>query len=455
MERKKISPVYREVLALTLPIALQNIFSTAVTSADVVMVGCIGQDALSATSLAGQVQFVLNLIFLGLTLGTGLMVAQYWGRKDMHTIERILAIGLKIAFAIALVFFTAAFFFAPQLMRLFTSDQVLITYGSKYLRIVSVSYLFLSISQIYQAVLKSVGQVRKSTMISSTALILNILFNAILIFGWFGIPKMGVAGAALGTLLARGVELAWCLLESVFGKRVHIKWACLREKNRLLLRDFWSYALPITLNGLSWGSAFASYSVIMGHLGSDVVAANSIAVVARNFAMVGCSGLASGAGIYLGALLGKNELEKAGKDSGAILRLTVLMGAAGGILILLASPILLHLVELSETAYGYLRTMLLINAVYVITKALNVMLNNGIFCAGGDTRFGLICDTIDMWCFSVPLGFFCAFCLKLPPMAVYLIISLDELAKLPFAYHHYKSKKWAKNITRKMEETDV
>ncbi len=444
--------VYKEVLHLSLPIALQNIFSTAVTSADVVMVGYISQDALSATSLAGQIQFVLNLIFLGLTLGTGLMTAQYWGRKDIRTIENILGLALKIGTAIAFVFSTGACFFAPQLMRLFTSETVLIEYGTVYLRIAGISYLFMSVSQIYQAVIKAIGQVRKSTLISSTALVLNIIFNAVFIFGWFGLPGLGVAGAALGTLLARGIEMMWCLGESFFGNSIKIRRCGITARNRILLRDFWSCALPITLNGLSWGSAFATYSVIMGHLGSDVVAANSIATVARNFAMVGCNGLASGAGIYLGALLGRDELKKAEKDSAEILKMTVGLGIAGGILIILASPVLLRLVELTEGAGGYLRTMLLINAAYVVTKALNVMFNNGIFCAGGDTRFGLICDTIDMWCFSVPLGILCAFLWKLPPMAVYLVLCLDELAKLPFAYHHYRNNSWVKNITRKTEE---
>ena len=156
------NPVYPEVLKLSLPIALQNIFSTAVTSADVIMVGQISQDALSATSLAGQIQFVLNLIFLGLTLGTGLMTAQYWGKKDFHTVENILGFALKIAMLISMIFAVGACFFAPQLMELFTKDSILISYGSDYLQIVGISYLFMGISQIYQAVIKGIGDVNVS-----------------------------------------------------------------------------------------------------------------------------------------------------------------------------------------------------------------------------------------------------------------------------------------------------
>ena len=454
MNRKPVlsKPVYQKVLLLSLPIALQNIFSTAVTSADVIMAGHISQDALSALSLAGQISFVLNLIFLGLTLGTSLMTAQYFGKRDFSTIENILGLVIRISVSISLIFSIGACLFPSLLMGLFTTDPRLISYGVIYLKITGLSYVLMGISQIYQAVLKATGKVRKSTFISSSALLLNILFNAVLIFGLLGLPRLGVTGAALGTLLSRTIECLWCLLDSAKSPHVKIRWTCIKARNRLLLRDFWNYALPITLNGLSWGSAFATYSIILGHLGNDVVAANSIATVARNFSMVACNGLASGGGIYLGALLGRNELEQAESDGRRILGLTVLLGILAGCLILFASPLLLRLVKLTASARAYLKIMLLINAAYVLTKALNTMLNNGIFCAGGDTRFGLICDTIDMWCFSVPLGFVCAFLWKLPPMTVYFILCLDELAKLPFAYRHFKSNQWIKNITRNMEE---
>lgn len=444
--------LYKNLWKLSLPIALQNIFSTAVSSADVVMVGAVGQHALSAVSLAGQVQFVLNLIYLGLTLGTSLMAAQYCGRKDWDMIENILAFALKISVSVSAVFCILACFFSRQLMILFTSDLVLVQYGVTYLRLAGISYLFMGVSQIYQAVLKAAGQTGKSALISSATLLLNLIFNAIFIFGLFGIPFTGVAGAALGTLLARGIEMAWCLLDSVWGKTVQIRWGRIFRRDKLLAKDFWKYTLPITLNGLSWGSAFASYSIIMGHLGSDVVAANSIATVARNFAMAGCNGLAAGAGIYLGALLGQDKFDEARTDSGKIMRLTLGMGVVGGILILLFQPFLLGISDLTPMAEQYLRMMIFINAAYVITQSINTMLNNGVFCAGGDTHFGLICDTIDMWCFSVPLGFICAFVLKLPPMAVYMVLCLDEGAKMPFMLGHYRKNKWLKNITIKMEE---
>ncbi len=442
------SRLYAEVASLSLPLALQNIFQTAVSSADVIMVGNVSQDALSAVSLAGQIQFVLNLIFVGLTLGTSVLAAQYWGKGDGDAVERILGLALKTGMLIAGVFTGFACLFPGLLMRAFTGDEILIGHGVRYLRMVGVSYLFMAFSSVYQSVMKAAGKVRKSTLIASSALILNVLLNALFLFGWLGVPRMGVVGVALGTLLARLVELVWCIAESLSGGGIRICPGYMNFRDRELVKDFWKYALPITLNGLSWGSAFAMYSVIMGHLGSDVVAANSLASVARNFAMVGCGGLAGGGGIYLGTLMGKGELDEAKKAAPLIVRMTLLLAVVGGLLILAASPFMRLTADLSPAAEKYLLVMLWINSYYVVGKALNCVANNGIFCAGGDTRFGLICDTIDMWFFAVPLGFICAFVLHLPPMAVYFVICLDEFVKLPFVYRRYKSYKWLRNITR-------
>lgn len=445
---KNNKAVIRDVIALSLPIAVQNIFSTAVSSADVLMVGMIGQDSLSAVSLAGQVTFVLNLIMLGLTIGTGLIVAQYFGKGDIPVIEKIQGYSVRMAIIISSVFSFVTVFFPNVVMRVFTVDSVLVEEGAKYLGIVGISYIFMGVSQVAEAVMKAVKKVKISTVIGTTALVLNVIFNGVFIFGLLGIPKMGVAGAALGTLIARVIEVLWCILTIKRNTGVGISFDNLIHTDRELKRQFWHYTLPITLNGLSWGGAFATYSVILGHIGSDMVAANSIATIVRNFALVGCNGIASGAGIYLGTLLGSGELKSAKSEAVVILQLTFILAIVGGSLVVLAKPFIANMTNLTGTAKTYLGQMLLINAVYILTKAYNCVFNNGILSAGGDTGFGLICDTIDMWCYSVPLGFISAFVLHLPPMVVYLLISTDELVKLPVYYLRYKQGKWIRNITK-------
>ena len=445
---KNNKAVIRDVIALSLPIAVQNIFSTAVSSADVLMVGMIGQDSLSAVSLAGQVTFVLNLILLGLTIGTSLIVAQYFGKGDIPVIEKIQGYSMRMAIIISSFFSFVTVFFPNVVMRVFTVDSVLVEEGAKYLGIVGISYIFMGVSQVAEAVMKAVKKVKISTVIGTTALVLNVIFNGVFIFGLLGIPKMGVAGAALGTLIARVIEVLWCILTIKRNTGVGISFGNLIHTDRELKRQFWHYTFPITLNGLSWGGAFATYSVILGHIGSDMVAANSIATIVRNFALVGCNGIASGAGIYLGTLLGSGELKSAKSEAVVILQLTFILAIVGGSLVVLAKPFIANMTNLTGTAKTYLGQMLLINAVYILTKAYNCVFNNGILSAGGDTGFGLICDTIDMWCYSVPLGFISAFVLHLPPMVVYLLISTDELVKLPVYYLRYKQGKWIRNITK-------
>ena len=441
--------VVRNVIALSISIAIQKVFSTAVSSADVLMAGTIRQDSLSAVSLAGQVTFVLNLILLGLTIGTSLIVSQYFGKGDVMMIEKIQGYSIRTAFLISFVFSIVTVLFPHIVMKIFTTDILLIEEGAAYLRIVGISYLFMGFVQVAESVMKAVKQVRISTLIGTTALVLNVLFNSIFIFGLVGTPKLGVTGAALGTLLARMIEAVWCFTRMRGNKGISISFDTLFHIDRAVKSQFWHYTLPITLNGLSWGSAFATYSVILGHIGSDMVAANSIATIVRNFALVGCNGIASGSGIYLGALLGRGRLKDAKKDAVVILQLTLLLAIAGGLIVILFGP-LIDVTDLADSAKMYLWQMLMINAVYILTKAYNCVFNNGILSAGGDTRFGLICDMIDMWCYSVPLGFVAAFVLRLPPMAVYLLISTDELVKLPIYYLRYRKGIWAKNITEEV-----
>lgn len=441
---------YRDLLILVLPIAFQNLMNASVSAADVIMVGMVSQTALSAVSLASQIQFVLNLFYAGLTIGTTILAAQYWGCGQKQTVEQVLGIAIKLSFFISVLFTIGAVFFPDKLMMIFTSDLKLIEAGIPYLRIVGISYLFTSVSQMYLCIMKNIGKALLSTIISSTAMLVNILLNAILIFGLFGAPKMGIAGAALATTISRAIELLWCLGESLSGSRIPIRIKYIIKNNSGLLKDFMKYTTPVLGNELVWGCGFTMYSVIMGHLGSDAVAANSIANVVKNIAVSLCLGVGSGGAILLGIEMGKKNLERAKLYGARLCKVAVVSGLIGGVLILAARPLIMGFTDLSETASGYLNVMLYICSYYVIGKAVNATVIGGILCAGGDTKFGFLCDTIDMWLFAVPLGLLCAFVLKLPVGVVYFVISIDEFAKLPFVYRHYKKYGWLKNLTREL-----
>ncbi len=439
---------YASILRLSLPIMIQNLFSAAISSADVLMLNTVGQSSISAASLAVQYSNILFMVFYGLGTGATMLCAQYWGKGDLRAIRQIEGIALRFALGFSVLFALPAACVPRLMMTVFTKDQELIALGASYLRIITVSYLCWGISETYLAVLRSVERVKISTILNVGALVLNIFLNAVFVFGWFGAPKMGIRGVALATSISRVVQLMACFGVSGFMKDVKLSLRGMFEKSGVLMKDFIRLSLPALGNDIVWSVAFSMYSVVMGHMGTDVVAANSLVVVVRNFGTVLCFGIASASGIYVGKEIGANQLEEARQDASRSLKLTVASGLVGGILVAAVTPLVMRYASLSETAMDYLHTMLLINIYYIMGGAVNTTLIAGIFRAGGDSRFGFICDAIDMWCYGVPLGFLSAFVFRLPPMAVYFLLCTDEFVKWPWVIRHYRSQKWLKNITR-------
>lgn len=436
------------MLRLAFPIVIQNLVTTAVSSADVIMLGFVSQEALAAGSLASQIMFILNLVYSGISSGVIMLAAQYWGKKDTLTIEQIMGIAMRLSIVVSFIFFLLACFCPSLLMHIFTNDKVLIETGIPYLRIVSFSYLFMSFSQVYLCTMRAIERVIFATAANGSALILNIILNAVFIFGLLGAPKLGIAGVALATTIARGIEFLICIIDTLHFKTLRFRPATLFQHHKLLFSDFMRYSLPAFGNEVSWGVAFSMYSVIMGHLGSDMVAANAVVVVARNLGTVVCFGIANAGAILLGKSIGAGKTELVKADASRFCKVTFLSGITGGVIIFLLRPVFMNMSDLTATAQGYLSIMLFINMYYVLGQAMNTSVICGIFRSGGDSRWGFICDFIDMWVYAVPLGFISAFLLKLPPIWVYFLICTDEFVKMPFIYKHYKSYKWLKNITR-------
>ncbi len=443
------SGVYGQITKLVVPIVLQNLLSAAVNSADVVMLNFVGQSSISAVSLASNYANILFMVFYGLGTGATMLCAQYYGKGDMKAIRVVEGIALRFSISVSAVFALAALAVPELMMRAFTPDQELISLGASYLRILSVAYLCWGLTEVYLAVLRSVGRVAVSTALNTFAFTLNILLNAVFIFGLLGAPKLGVVGVAIATSLSRVLELILCFVVSLRSKDVKLKLSYLFLRNKALFQDFMKMSLPALLNDVVWGLGFSMYSVIIGQfLGSDMVAANSLVTVVRNLGTTLCFGVASGGGILLGQLIGDSKMTEADDAAKKVLRLTVIAGLIGGGIILIATPVVLNLANLTEQGMGYLKVMLLINSYYVMGAAVNTTLIAGVFRAGGDSRFGFVCDLIDMWVYAVPLGFFAAAVLKLPALWVYFLLCTDEFVKWPWVIHHYRSKKWLKNITR-------
>lgn len=447
---------YRTVIALVVPMALQNLINVGVTAADVIMLGAVGETALSGASLAGQVQYIMTLFLFGLTSGATVLTAQYWGRGDREAIEKILGMAVTAAVVVTALFTAAALAIPDLLMWIFTSDPAVIAEGVKYLRIVAFYYVLMGITQTYLYIMRSVERVVVATVVYLLSLLCNIILNSIFIFGLLGLPAMGVEGAALGTLCARVLEVVLVIGYSrFFNKDIKLRLKYVLHMDRALFRDFMKYALPVVANELMWGLGTAANTAILGHMGSSAVAANSVAQVARQLATVVSFGLSSAAAIYLGKTIGEKRMEHAKAYAKRFVILSIIMGVLGGLIILAAAPVTASALALSGTAKQYLRFMFFVMSYFVVGQAFNTTMVVGIFRSGGDTRFGLILDVSTMWCCSILLGFLAAFVFRLSVPVVYVILMSDEIIKVPVTYRRYRSYKWLRDVTRENLEGAV
>ena len=444
----KDNELAQQMFKLVVPIAIQQFMLALVSATDALMLGFVNQESLSAVSLAGQIQFILNLFISGIAAGCGIIIAQYWGKKDVNSIEKVMPVALYINVIFGGLFTVLALTIPGSLMALFTNDAILIANGSSYLRAVAFSYVLCGISQIYLILLKNIGYAALSSKISSTAVVINICLNTILIFGFLGAPKLGIVGAAYATVTARIVELIWAFFAVRHYSSVEIRWSGILHTDKTLTMDFWHYTFPVLGAALVWGIAFSLYSVILGHMGSDAVAANSIASIVKSMVQCVIRGVSAGAGILVGNLLGANELEKARNYGGRITRISIVIGIVTGTVLILLSPLVSGLAPMSDTAREYLQFMMIVLGFNLMGQSVNTTVLDGIFCAGGDSKFDMKGNLGAMWCFSVPLGFIAAFAFHAPVWLVYIIISLDEIVKLPAVYIHYKKYVWVRNITR-------
>ena len=440
---------YRRVTALVIPMALQNLMNVAVQSADVVMLGRVGEKALSASSLGGQVNFILSLFLFGLTSGASVLCAQYWGKKDTRSIEAITGICLRFSLLMGVLVaaFTAAF--PGVIMKVLTSDSQVHDLGIQYLRAVCLSYVLMAFTSVYLNIMRSMERVVISTVVYGASLLINIIGNALLIYGLGPFPKMGVTGAAVATVFARLAECLMVLAHNRWkNKLIRVRPGLLFVKNRLLLQDFFKISGPVVLNELLWGVGMSATAAILGQLGSAAASANAIVQVVRQLSTVVSFGIANATAIVVGKAIGEGKKELARTYGGRFIRLICVSGLVGSLVVLIVRPIVMAVMELTPTARDYLSLMMLLLALYVWFQAFNTLMVVGIFRGGGDTRFGLVVESAGLWGGSVLLGALAAFLFQFPTPVVFVFILIDEYIKFPLILWRYRSYKWLRDVTR-------
>lgn len=445
MEKKEFT---KELLSLAIPIGLQNLLVALIGATDALMLGRLTQDSVAAVSLANQIVFVMNLFIGTVVGGGGALIAQYWGKGDKTMTKNLFCTILKYTAGISLVFFVLAMLFPETLMRIYTPDQNLIAIGAFYLRAVSVSYLFSGITQCYYLVMKLEGKASKSVVISVATLVADVVLDAFLIYGLAGAPKLGANGSAYSTVAVELIALIWVIVESHRGESIHPDWQGLRWFSADVTKDLLKISAPMLASSLAWGLSISMHSLIMGHMGSDATAAASITSVAQELVTCVCKGVAAGAGIMIGKLLGQDLFDKAKAYGRQFWIISIWVGLIHSVLLCVLGPIVTAYFVLTETAKQYLIIMLIFTGLYVFAYSLNTVFTCGVFPAGGDAKYDAISVAIATWCFAIPLALLGTFVFHWPVMVVYILMCADEIVKLPWLYPRYKKYIWPTNLTR-------
>ena len=438
----------RNLMKLALPIAAQSLMLSAVGVADTLMLGALEQNAMAAVSLATKIQFIQNMFMTSIVAALVSLGAQYWGRKNISAMSRLFGIALRLNGACSILFFALCEFCPETVMLLFTNDPELIAIAADYLRIAAWSYLLTGLSQSYLALLKISEHASETAAISSSAVVINIGMNAVLIFGLAGAPRMGVRGAAVATLAARIVETCWSVGLSFRKEHIRPAMKDVFRRDPVLSRDYYRCMLPLLGAGMLWSVGFTAYSAFMGHIDQDAPAANSVASSVIELVCCLCNGLASGGGILVGNELGAGRLERGKLYGQRLVRMSYAVGLGTSLVMLAITPLLLRIVRLNDNAYGYLQGMLAVMTVYTIGRVVNTITINGVFTAGGDTLFDLYSLAVMMWGVALPLAALGTFVFHWPVWVIYGCTCLDEVGKIPWVMAHYQKYKWVRDLTR-------
>lgn len=444
----KASMFNKNLFSVAFPAVVQNLMLALVAACDALMLGRLDQNAMAAVSLATQVQFIQNMLLWAISSGIMVLGAQYWGKKDIKVLGEIFGSSIRETVLVSVLFFAGCYWIPEKLMLLFAHDETLVRLGADYLRLASWSYLITGISQCYLAIMRVSDHVSRTAWISTGTVLLNIVLNAIFIFGLLGVPQMGIRGAALATILSRIIELFWCVFSSFEKSFIRLQFKPLITFNWRLIGDFWKYTVPILGSSMLWGTGFTAYTAIMGHMGPDAAAANAIAAVVRDLLCCLCNGIAIGAGILIGNKLGAGKLLVGKKYGDRTVVIAFLIGFFCTLVILASIPLVAYYIKLTDQARYYMIGMFVILSVYMIGRCVCTVVINGIFASGGDTLFDVYSLIVCMWGLALPCAFSGAFYFHLPVLVIYACTCLDEVGKIPWVIWHYKRYKWVKNITR-------
>lgn len=443
---------YRTFVILTLSLALQNLLTYSVNLADNIMLGRFSQDALSGASLCNQLQFFLQMLVQGVGEGVVVLGARYWGKKDLKPIPDIIGAGLRFGVSIAAVLFVLAVLFPTQIIRLMTSDPVIMEQAVQYLQIICFTYVIFALTNMLTASLRSIGIVKIGYIISASTLCINICLNYVLIYGHFGAPALGVRGAAIATLVSRTVELLIVIWFLKFREHtLHLNWRKLLFIDTSYIKDYIHVSLPMLVTQTMWGASSIIQTAILGNMenAAMVVPANSISVLVFQILSVVGYGAASAAAIMTGRTLGEGHKERIDQTAFTFQIMFCIIGVFTGLIILLSrGPVLQIYNTLSPEAAELTRQFITVLAITSVGTCYQMAADCGILRAGGDTKFAMWNNLVFVWLICLPCAALSAFVFHFSPVVVFFCLKMEQLGKCPVIFLRVRSKKWIKQITR-------
>lgn len=444
---------YKSLFHMLIIVALQNLVAYSVNMADNIMLGSYSQNALSGAATVNQIFFMVQQFALAIGNALVVLASQYWGEKRTAPIRKLSGIALKLGIICSAVIIVICAFFPDWLLGIFTKSPEIIAEGKEYLFLIQWTFVLFILTNVLMAVLRSVGTVKISFYISVISLIVNIGINYCLIYGRFGLPEMGIRGAAVGTLVARILEFAIVLIYILkVDKKLHLFQKDLFALDKELRRDYTKVCIPIMCSQVLWGVSVPMQTAILGHLSADAIAANSVATTFYQYLKVIVIAMSSTSAVMIGNAIGRGDLKRIKSDARTLAVIDVLIGLVLGIALILLRKPLLSMYNLTDDATTMALHLIVIMGFIMVGMSYQMPVSFGIIQGGGDAGFTMKMNMISTWCIVMPLSFMAAFWWKLPVELVVIIIQSDQIFKGLPTFIRMRSYKWIKKLTRTEEQ---
>ena len=458
LERDKT--FYKKIFVIALPIIIQNFITSSLNIVDTIMIGKLGEVEIASVGIGNQYFFLFNILIMGMfsgmavytsqswiNAGASVFMSQYWGRKDIASIKKVVGLGSLLAVIIGLIFKVVALISPGFIVSIFNKSTDVIRLGSEYLGVVCLSYVFTALTFNFATALRCIEKTSIPMLVSAVALLTNTFLNWVFIFGNLGAPAMGVKGAALATLIARVLETTILIAYIYISKSVLAgKIKELFSFSRDFVKMIFITMIPVLLNEGCWGLGSVIYNVIYGRIGTQAIASVQIATTVYNLFMVVIFGIGSASLVIVGNEIGRGDKDKGYKYGKKCVMLGCIVGIILSLGLILLSNQIVTLYDVSEQVRIWARNILYVIAFIMVIRVYNIIIIVGVLRGGGDAKVSLAIEASTMWFIGVPVAFIGAFILKLPVYQVYALCTLEEIVKGVFCLRRFKSKKWINNL---------